>query len=113
VLEKVRTGDREVAISKIPHRKLLEGHTPVLIDDIISSARTMIQTLRQGIASRGCAPICIGVHGIFAERAYQALLDAGALRVVTTNSIPHRSNDIDLTSILIDPVQDWIMSSTK
>jgi len=105
VLEKTRRGDRDVAISALPQAALANGSTAVLIDDIISSARTMIQTVRQWPERGATAPICIGVHGVFARGAYRALLGAGAAAIVTTNSIAHASNGIDLTAALVGPIE--------
>ena len=86
VLQKVRRGDRDVEISaaSLPD---LDGRTPVLVDDIISSGRTMIAAVRL-IGKRGApAPVCVAVHGLFADHSDQILARAGA-RVVTSNSIP-------------------------
>jgi ribose-phosphate pyrophosphokinase len=77
----------------------------VLVDDIISSGRTMIETARQVIAHGGPTPVCIAVHGLFADASDAALLQAGA-RVITTNSVPHKTNGIDVASILADAIAD-------
>lgn len=99
VLEKIRRGDRDVSVS-IPDPGALRGRTPVLVDDIISTARTMIAAVRH-LAGHGlAAPVCVGVHAIFAGDAYAELLSAGAVRVVTANTIPHPSNAIDVTEAL-------------
>ena len=50
------------------------------------------------------APVCIGVHAVFADNAYEELLAAGARRVVICNTIPHVSNAIDLTELLVNGV---------
>jgi ribose-phosphate pyrophosphokinase len=42
------------------------------------------------------APVCIGVHGVFAPDAYRELSAAGVARIVTTNTIPHATSQIDL-----------------
>lgn len=97
VLEKTRRGDREVDI-RVPQVDQWSGHTPVLFDDIISTGKTMVETIRHLKHAGLSAPVCIGVHGIFAGNAYEDLLAAGAERVITTNSIQHSSNAIDLTS---------------
>ena len=76
-----------------------KNHTPVLVDDIISTARTMIETVGHLKKAGMKAPVCIGVHAVFAGNAYQDLKKAGA-KVVTCNTIPHESNGIDLSSIL-------------
>jgi ribose-phosphate pyrophosphokinase len=104
VLEKVRRGDRDVSVS-IPEVDRWGSYTPVLVDDIISTARTMIETVGHLRRANLPAAVCIGVHAIFADRAYEALLAAGAGRVVTCDTIPHRSNEIELTPLLVEPVR--------
>lgn len=95
VLSKKRLGDRSVEIS-VPEAGAHAGRTPVLIDDIISSARTMAVAVRQVRSVFGQAPLCIGVHAVFAPDALRALEEAGADRVVTCNTLPHESNAVDV-----------------
>jgi len=96
VLDKTRRGDRDVTI-EVNDDKALQGRTPVLVDDIISTAHTMIAVVSQLRERDLPAPVCIGVHGVFAPEAYRELAAAGAARIVTTNTIPHESNEIDLS----------------
>lgn len=100
VLKKVRRGDREVEVS-LPRVERGQEYTPVLIDDIISTARTMLATIRQLRTAGLAAPVCVGVHAVFADRAYEDLLAQGASRVVTCNTIPHPSNAVDLSPPLM------------
>jgi phosphoribosylpyrophosphate synthetase len=44
ILTKVRYGDRDVEVS-IPHVAKYKDFVPVLVDDIISTGRTMIETI--------------------------------------------------------------------
>jgi len=103
VLKKQRHGDRDVSVSGLSGRDW-GGRTPVLVDDIISSGQTMAQTVAQCRAAGSAPAICVGVHGIFAPQALAALQQAGAARIVTTNSIAHPSNAIDLSPLLADAV---------
>ena len=103
VLAKTRRGDRDVSIS--PLEADLGDRTPVLVDDIVSTGRTMIETVVQLGRAGVPAPICIGVHAVFAPGAYEDLCAAGAARVVTCNTIPHTSNDIDVGDLLADAVR--------
>jgi ribose-phosphate pyrophosphokinase len=48
-------------------------------------------------------PVCIAVHGLFADHSDTLLAQAGA-RVVTSNSIPHESNDVDVGEILANAI---------
>ncbi|MDP1932997.1 MAG: ribose-phosphate diphosphokinase [Gammaproteobacteria bacterium] len=100
VLTKERFGDRDVRIS-LPHVEQYTACIPVLVDDIISTGRTMLQAAAHLQAAGLVAPICIGVHGIFAEGAL-AEMQAAGVTVVTSNSIPDISNQIDLAPLLAD-----------
>ena len=99
VLEKVRHGDRDVEVS-VPDVAKYKDHTPVLVDDIISTARTMIETVGHLKKAGMHPPVCVGVHAVFAGSAYADLKNAGVQQVVTCNTIPHESNQIDLSDIL-------------
>lgn len=99
VLKKLRLGDMNVEISK-PDIEKYSDHIPVLIDDIISTGKTMIETIKQLKKAGMHPPICIGIHAIFADNTYEDLLSAGAKRVITCNTIEHISNSIDVTDLL-------------
>lgn len=99
VLKKTRHGDRDVDVS-VPDVDKWEDKTPVLVDDIISTARTMIETVGH-LKDAGLAPpVCIGVHGIFAGNAFAELQESGVARVVTSNTVPHTTNAIDVCGLL-------------
>lgn len=107
VLQKVRHGDRDVEVS-VPDVDKYKEATPVLVDDIISTARTMIETV-QHLKNAGMKPpICIGIHPVFSGNAYQELLDSGVSKIVTCNTIPHPSNAIDLSDSIAKEVKTLI-----
>ena len=95
VLTKHRLGDRRVALH-LPDLSAIHDRKPVLVDDIISSAGTMIETARSLIAAGMPKPVCIGIHGLFGDDSFKMLSEV-AERIVTTNTINHRSNSIDLS----------------
>jgi ribose-phosphate pyrophosphokinase len=109
ILQKIRHGDRDVEVS-IPEVENYKDHIPVLIDDIISTARTMIETVEHLKKAGMKPPICIGVHAVFAGNAYEELMNSGAASVVTCNTIPHKTNKIDLSAILAENIQ-YLMDS--
>ena len=104
VLEKTRLGDRDVKIS-VPNVERWRDRTPVLVDDIISTAQTMIETVGHLKTAGLAPPVCVGIHAVFANKAYEALQEAGAGQIVSCNTIPHSSNAIDLTELLADGVR--------
>ena len=53
------------------------------------------------------APVCLGVHALFSEKAEQALRNAGAAQIVTTTSVPHATNRIDIVPLLVAAVREF------
>ncbi|ODU70396.1 MAG: phosphoribosylpyrophosphate synthetase [Novosphingobium sp. SCN 66-18] len=104
VCEKVRSGDREVTIS-IPNASAFLDRQAVLVDDITSSGRTLAVAARQ-LASMGFAPPdCVVVHPLFAGDAAQ-VLGGYVGRIVSTNTIVHTSNDIDMMPVIAEAVRN-------
>ncbi len=107
VLNKVRHGDRNVEIN-IPNLDNWSTHTPVLIDDIISTAHTLAETIFKIRRKLLNPPICVGVHGIFADGSEEAIENAGVSRVVTCNTITHPSNAIDVIPMINETVKSFL-----
>ncbi|KIF79898.1 ribose-phosphate pyrophosphokinase [Noviherbaspirillum autotrophicum] len=96
VLNKIRKGDRDVEVLA-PGKGDWQGGTPVLVDDIASTANTMIAAAEKLKAAGLPPPVCIAVHPIFAGNAYAELQAAGVARIVSCNTIAHPSNGIDIS----------------
>ena len=107
VLAKTRLGDRSVEIT-VPDARAHAGHTPVLIDDIISSARTMAVAAGRVRQAFGTPPVCVGVHAVFAPDAMQVLEAAGAGRIVTCDTLPHPTNAIAVTHEIAQAVRGMV-----
>lgn len=99
VMHKQRHGDRSVSL-RLPEPGALQGRTPVLVDDIVSSAHTMAEAVR-ALRSQGAAPAaCVGVHALFADGALALLQSAGAAVVASCNTLVHPTNQIDVLGAL-------------
>ncbi len=107
VFTKKRHGDREVTLH-LPDLVDLAGHTPVLVDDIISSGTTMAEAARALIHAGFDAPVVVGVHGLFGEQARETLAAAGIDRIVCTNSVDVPEAVIDLAPLLAEVVGEWL-----
>ena len=105
VLTKTRHGDHDVEVS-LPDVDRWRGRTPVLVDDIISTARTMIATVGHLLRAGMKPPVCIGVHAVFAGHAFEELKVAGAGCVVTCDTVPHPTNGISVAADLVHAVED-------
>jgi len=104
ILEKTRRGDRDVSVSA-PDGPW-NGHTPVVIDDIVSTGRTMLEATRMLCAAGSAAPMCIAIHAVFADAVQTELVAAGARGIVTCDTITHTSNRI----CVADPLADALRS---
>lgn len=110
VLTKIRRGDHDVEVS-VPELDRWRSHTPVLVDDIVSTARTMIAAVTQ-LRHAGLAdPVCVGVHAIFAQTAFEDLHAAGAVDIVSCDTIFHPSNRIALAPAIAASVRELLPSS--
>jgi ribose-phosphate pyrophosphokinase len=102
VLEKHRRGDEQVEVS-LPDVGMAQSRTPVIVDDIVSTGATQEATLlhlqRHGLR----AAFCIATHAVFAGNAFEKLMSAGAAQVITTDTIPHRTNAIPIAPLLLAP----------
>jgi len=105
VLRKTRSGDRDVAIH-IPDVQKYADHQPVLVDDIISTGRTMLRTAEELVQQGLKKPLCIGVHAVFSEGGDGQLPAVEEMRagpvadIVTCNCIPHETNAIDISPLI-------------
>lgn len=103
ILQKIRYGDKDVEVS-LPQIEKYRQHAPVLVDDIIASAHTMIETTKHLQNLKVRAPICIAVHAIFAGNAFEELMAAKVAQIVTCNTIEHKTNQIDITQLIVEAI---------
>lgn len=96
---KERFSARHVKI-KVTKELEWKGKNVVIVDDIISSGHTMIEAVKEIKKRKPRAVHCICVHGIFAEGAYEKLRKAGAKTIVSSNTVEHKSNSIDLSGVI-------------
>jgi len=106
ILEKTRRGDRDVSVSAPEHA--LNGHTPVLVDDIVSTGKTLIEATRVLRAAGSAQPMCVAIHAVFADAAEAELVTAGARGIVTCDTIPHATNRISVTGAIADAVRGYL-----
>ena len=109
ILEKTRRGDRDVSITAPDGA--WNGHTPVVIDDIVSTGRTMIEATRQLRAAGSAPPMCVAIHAVFADAVDVELATAGAAGIVTCNTIPHASNQICVAASIADATRGHLATA--
>jgi ribose-phosphate pyrophosphokinase len=109
-LTKSRMGDRQVSVSA-PDPELIHGRSPVIVDDIASSGRTLAETATTLLGLRSLPVTCIVVHALLAEGAEAALRAAGVAKLVSTNTIAHPTNSIDVVPLLAARIRAMLEGS--
>ena len=98
ILNKKRYSSYHVKV-KLNKKIDLRNKNAVIVDDIISTGQTILETAK--ILKRlGAKNIyCICVHGIFADNALTKLKKAG-INVASTNTIPNKVAKIDVSRVI-------------
>ncbi len=103
VCRKQRLGDREVRV-ELPAVDLA-GRAVVLMDDVASTGRTLIEAAAACFAA-GAATVDVAVtHALFVGDALAALRAAGVRHVWTTDSVPHPAAAVSVAPLLADAVR--------
>ena len=97
VMKKVRLGDTSVDID-LGHVSP-SGRDIILVDDIISTGGTIAQVARQ-LKGKGASHIhALVTHGLFAEGAYERVVDAGVEHLITSDSVPNRFSKVSVAPL--------------
>jgi ribose-phosphate pyrophosphokinase len=108
VFEKTRKGDRDVSVA-MPDLSGYADVQPVLVDDIMSTGRTLVETA-EGLVEAGLRPaICIGVHPVLATGAETTLNNPAIANWLSCNTIPHASNAIDVSHLLAPAITAMVV----
>jgi len=103
---KVRHGDADVKLA-LPEGEV-RGRAVVLLDDMASTGRTLIGAAEQLLA-RGAASVDVAVtHALFNGDALPALRAAGVRHVWSSNTVPHPSNAVDITPLLLPAIAELL-----
>lgn len=100
ILEKTRYSSHHVKV-RLKDKINLKNRTVVIVDDIISTGHTILETIKNIRKLKPKRIVCICVHGIFAENSLAKIRNAGAL-VVATNTIPSSVAKIDVGRLLTE-----------
>lgn len=103
IAHKQRHGDRDVDI-QLPDLPL-QNRSLVLIDDVISTGQTLLKTVEALREHQPEKIVIIVTHALFADEDIdQTLYDNGVVDILSTDSIPHRSNQLALASLLAEAI---------
>ncbi|MBP8305738.1 MAG: ribose-phosphate diphosphokinase [Burkholderiaceae bacterium] len=104
VCHKLRHADRAVSVT-LPEIDL-HGRAVVLLDDVASTGRTLVEAAR-GALIRGAITVDVAVtHALLVGEAMQELREAGVRHVWSTDSVPHPSNVVSIGPMLARALSD-------
>lgn len=104
IIKKTRYGDRKVSLS-MPETNVKNTEvTPIIVDDVISTGTSMLAVIQQLTVRGFNKPLCMAVHALFNNETHQLLLNAGAKEIITCNTIPHASNQININDLIVDEI---------
>jgi len=104
VLDKERLGDRDV---KISGSLSVKGKTVVLVDDIISTGKTLAEVTAK-LRSRGAKRIDVLVtHALLVEGAFTLLRKAGVSHLISTDTVPRSTSKVSVAPIIADALREW------
>lgn len=101
--EKIRSGDRQVAI-RIPGIEGVQGRPAVLVDDVVSSGQTLIEAahlLRQAGAARIEA---LATHCLARRADLARMEEAGIAALRFTDSVGRSGGTISLAPLIADAI---------
>jgi ribose-phosphate pyrophosphokinase len=99
ILKKERFSARKVEV-KTTDNVSLKGKNVIIVDDIISTGNTVIKAAKKAKQLGAKNVSVIAVHGLFVENALPKLTK-NLNKVITTNTIEHKTNKIDVLPLLI------------
>jgi len=106
VASKERVGDREVRITLPVHS--YKGVAAIIVDDVISSGKTVVEAVHQ-LLSRGATAVgALCTHALFAPGAEEVMAASGIHSVISSNAIPHRTNQVDISPLLARALRDTL-----
>jgi ribose-phosphate pyrophosphokinase len=104
ILSKERLGDRDVEISGSPS---VRGKTAVLVDDIISTGRTLVGAIRE-LRSKGAERIdVLATHALLVEGALGLLRRAGMSHLVSTDTIARLTSKVSVAPMIASALRKW------
>ena len=108
---KERLGDRKVRMVA-PDLQPWSGRSPVLVDDIVSSGRTIVEASKLIVAAGLETPVCVAVHALL-DAASEASLAGHVSRLVSTSTVPHPTSAIDISAPLARSCLDLLRRSSQ
>ena len=104
IARKIRHGDRSVDMA-FSDPGIFVGRPVILVDDIVSSGGTVLACAKALLAAGAKSVDAIVTHALFPPEMIAAFEAAGLRSVLSTHSVPHPTNAIELDTLLADALR--------
>ncbi len=111
ILKKTRYSSYSVSV-KLNKKIDFRSRNAVIVDDIVSTGHTILETSKILYRLGAKKVYCICVHGIFANNAMDKLRKAG-ISVVSTNTIPNKAAKINVSGLIAASLGKRALQETK
>jgi len=103
VLEKKRLGPEKVEIK--PRRLDVKDRDVLIVDDIISTGGTIVETIKVVKREGACKIIAACVHPVLVEDALAKIYEAGADAVIGTDTVPSQVSHVSVAPIIAEALK--------
>ena len=96
-----KTGKVRIQSSKVDVR----GKNLIVVDDIISTGGSVIKAT-QFLKRQKCKRVFVAcTHGLFIGDAERKIKKAGAVQIISTNTIPRSTSKVDVSGVIVESIQ--------
>ena len=104
ILKKRRLSPKKVKISiKSPIK--IKGKDVIIIDDIISTGKTILETIKCIKTQKPKRIFVIGIHGIFSDLTTYNKIKKNVKAIITTNTISNKHSKIDVSKLIAEALK--------
>jgi len=105
IYEKKRYSSYHVEV-KLGEKAELKGRDIVVVDDIVSTGHTILETIKDIKKQKPKSISCVCVHGIFAGSILSEL-SKGRIKIFSTNTIPNSKSRIDVSKEFASAIMNF------
>lgn len=92
-------------VIKSPVPKNIKGRDIIFLDDMISSGGSIITAIKF-LRRNDLGKIYVAcTHGVLSNKAEKRLKEAGVFKIISTNTIPNKTNKVDVSGIIADAIK--------
>ena len=83
------------------------GRDMILLDDMVSTGGSVIKAI-DFLKKENFRKIYVAcTHAVLVDDALKKIKNAGVSKIISTNSIPGKTNTVDISGIIADAIKKW------